>query len=84
MSVHKDLAMHAKKQNEIYNQFSALDQERESYIEEAVSLCKQGRPFTIEKINKVTDMINRLPRLRVIPDRKNVTDEMIEDYVKTL
>lgn len=84
MSVHKDLALHAKKQNEIYNQFLALDRDRESYIEEAVSLYKQGLPFTTEKINQVTDIINRLPKLRIIPERKNVTAEMIEDYIKRL
>jgi hypothetical protein len=84
MSVHKDLAQHAAKQNEVYNQFLALDQEREFSIEEAIALCQQGSPFTTDKINTVTDRINRLPELRIIPKRKKVTIEMIEEYVKKL
>ncbi|MDQ0220634.1 DUF2533 family protein [Peribacillus cavernae] len=84
MSVHKDLAIHARKQNEIYNHFLSLDQERENYIEQTVALCKQGRPFTTDKINEITNEMNRLPKLRIIPNRRNVTADMIEEYVKTL
>jgi hypothetical protein len=84
MSVHKAISQHANKQNKIFKEFLALDQEREYYIEEAVTLCKQGRAFSTDKINEVTDKINRLATLRVIPTRKNVTVEMIQEYVKTL
>ncbi|WP_409304196.1 DUF2533 family protein [Peribacillus sp. SCS-155] len=84
MSVHKDLAQHAANQNKIYNQFQALDQERERYIEEAVSLCQKGLPFTTDKINAVTDKMNRLPELRITEKRKFVTAEMIQEYVKTV
>ena len=83
MSVHKDLAQHAKNQNEIYQQFLALDQLREQYIEEVVQLCKQGSPFSTDEINKVTDSINKLS-LRFIPTRKCVTNDMIREYVNTL
>ncbi|WHY88816.1 DUF2533 family protein [Neobacillus novalis] len=83
MSVHKDLIKHAANQNKTYQLFLSLDQQRESYIEEAVELCKQGNPFSTEKINEVTNKMNKL-NLRFIPIRKNVTVEMVQDYVKSL
>jgi hypothetical protein len=83
MSVHKDLIKHAENQNKTYQEFLALDQQRENYIEEAVELCKKGETFSTDKINEVTNKINRI-NLRIIPDRKNVTGEMIHEYVKSI
>ncbi|RFU64719.1 DUF2533 family protein [Peribacillus glennii] len=84
MSVHKDLIKHANKQHQTYKQFLALDEERERYIQEAVLLCQQGKSFTTAKINEVTDRINLLAKLRVVPSRKNVTGQMIEEYVNKI
>ncbi|MDQ1002382.1 hypothetical protein QFZ28_002782 [Neobacillus niacini] len=81
MSVHKDLIKHAKNQNQSYQEFKALDELREKYIAEAVELCKQGKPFTTDKINDVTNKMNRI-NLRIISLRKNVTTEMVQEYVK--
>ncbi|MFJ5714845.1 DUF2533 family protein [Neobacillus sp. NPDC093127] len=83
MSVHKDLIKHAANQNKTYQEFLALDQQRENFIEEAIALCKQGIPFSTEKINEVPKKINKL-NLRFIPIRKHVTVEMVLDYVKSL
>ncbi|PLR91674.1 YpbS family protein [Bacillus sp. T33-2] len=83
MSVHKALALHAEKQNRFYKEFLVLDQKRETYIEEAVTLCKQGIPFTTDKINEVTREMNRI-NLRIIPTRKYVTAEMVREYVTKL
>ncbi|WP_066304799.1 DUF2533 family protein [Bacillus sp. FJAT-29814] len=83
MSVHKDLINHAANQNKLYQEFLALDQQRELYIEEAVELCKQGKLFTTDKINEVTNRMNKI-NLRITSIRKNVTVEMVQDYVKTL
>jgi hypothetical protein len=83
MSVHKDLIKHAKNQNQSYQEFKALDELREKYIAEAVELCKQGKPFTTDKINDVTNKMNRI-NLRIISLRKNVTTEMVQEYVKSL
>ena len=80
MSVHKDLIKHAANQHETYQEFMALDQQREQYIEEAIELCKQGQPFSTDKINAVTNRINKI-NLRFIPTRKNVTGEMIQEFV---
>ncbi len=81
MSVHKDLISHAANQHETYQQFLALDQQREQFIEEAIELCKQGRPFSTDKINEVTNRINKI-NLRFIPTRQNVTVEMVQAFVK--
>jgi hypothetical protein len=83
MSVHKDLIKHAKNQNQSYQEFKALDELREKYIEEAIELCKQGQPFTTDKINEVTNKMNRI-NLRIISLRKTVTTEMVQEYVNSL
>jgi hypothetical protein len=83
MSVHKDLIKHAKNQNQSYQEFKVLDELREKYIEEAAELCRQGKPFTTDKINKVTNEMNRI-NLRIISLRKNVTTEMVQEYVNSL
>ncbi|HLU21600.1 MAG TPA: DUF2533 family protein [Bacillaceae bacterium] len=80
MSVHLELAQHAKNQNAMYNRFLELDQQRELYIEEAITLCKQGKFFSTEKINAVTREINKI-NLRFIPTRQLVTPEMVQEYV---
>ncbi|MFP5108063.1 DUF2533 family protein [Neobacillus sp. C211] len=81
MSVHKDLIKHAANQHETYQKFLALDQQREQYIEEAIELCKQGKPFSTDKINAVTNSINKI-NLRFIPTRQTVTGEMVQEFVK--
>jgi hypothetical protein len=81
MSVHIELAKHAEKQNKMYQAFLELDQTRETYIEEAIELCKKGEAFSTDKINRVTDKINKM-NLRFIPFRKYVSVEMVKEYVK--
>ncbi|MBT2755184.1 DUF2533 family protein [Mesobacillus foraminis] len=83
MSVHMELAQHAGKQNKMYQQFLKLDNMRETYIEEAVAQCKEGKPFTTDKINEVTNAMNKI-NLRFTPVRKIVTSEMVREYAETL
>ncbi|MFJ7726327.1 DUF2533 family protein [Neobacillus sp. NPDC097160] len=83
MSVHKDLIKHAANQNKTYQVFQELDQQRERYIEQAVELCKQGLPFSTDKINQVTNRMNKI-NLRFVPTMKFVTGEMVQDYVQSL
>jgi hypothetical protein len=83
MSVHKELAQHAEKMNSVYKVYLQLDQQREFYIEEAVQLCQQELPFSTHKINEVTDRINGL-NLRFVPFKKNVTPQMVKEYVGKL
>ena len=84
MGVHKDLELHAQKQNQLYRKFTSLDQQREEYIQEAVELCKAGKDFTTDRINEVTEQINILANQRLIPTRELVTTEMVHEYVESL
>jgi hypothetical protein len=84
MSVHKAISDHSKKQNSIAKEFIRLDEQRENYIEEAVSLCLKGEPFSTDKINKVTKRINDEARLGIVPERKFVTVEMVKEYCAKL
>ena len=84
MSVHKALSLHAQKQNQLFTEFTTLDQKREDYIQEAVELCKDGKAFTTDKINEVTKQINFIANERFIPSRKLVTPEMVQEYVRVL
>jgi len=80
MSVHKAITEHVNNQNKRIQDFLALDQLREQYIEEALELCKQGKSFTTDKINEVTKQINELARQGAVPTRKLVTVEMVREY----
>ncbi|MFD2679225.1 YpbS family protein [Bacillus seohaeanensis] len=84
MSVHKEISAHSTKQHQIAKQFWALDQQRELYIEEAVSLCKEGKEFTTDSINLISKRINELAKNGVAPTRKFVTPEMVHEYVQKL
>ncbi|CAG9623691.1 YpbS family protein [Sutcliffiella rhizosphaerae] len=81
MSVHKEISEHSRKQNQVVMNFLQLDQQREAFIEEAVILCQQKKPFTTAKINEVTKKINELARKGIAPQRKMVTAEMVEEFV---
>ena len=80
MSVHKDLAQHAEKQNKKYQRFMELNDLRETYIEDAVQLCSERKPFSTDKINEITRQMNQI-NLTFIPEMKFVSAEMISDYV---
>ena len=84
MSVHKEISKHSNKQNQLVQQFMRLDGQREKAIEEAVQLCSAGKPFSTDRINQVTNEINVLARQGVVPQRKLVTTEMVEEYVSRL
>ncbi|WP_417900075.1 YpbS family protein [Bacillus haimaensis] len=81
MSVHKQISEHSRKQNQIVSTFLKLEQQRENFIEEAIVLCKQKKPFTTDKINQVTKQINELARKGIAPQRMLVTKEMVEEFV---
>jgi hypothetical protein len=84
MSVHKEITTHVNQANKRITDFLTLDQKREFYIEEAVELCKQGKAFSTEKINEVTNQINELAKQGIVPARKNVTIEMVREYVNRM
>ena len=84
MSVHKQISKHIEKQQQKIKKFHELEEQRELYIEEAVQKCKQAKPFSVQNINIVTEKINELAKTGIVPTRKIVTKEMIEEYVHRL
>jgi hypothetical protein len=82
MSVHKALSKHVNGLNEIIKEYVTLDKKREALIDEACNLCREGKPFSTEKINEVTEQMNILSkRIENLPERKFVTPQMVLDYV---
>jgi hypothetical protein len=84
MSVHKAITEHSNKQNAIAKEFIMLDQQREYYIEEAVSFCLKGETFSTDKINEITKKINDEAKLGIVPERKYVTVDMVKEYCSSL
>jgi hypothetical protein len=84
MSVHKAITKHSTKQNHLVQQFIRLDEERELAIDEAVKRCQAGDAFSTGRINEVTQKINALARQGVVPQRKLVTKQMVEEYAGRL
>ncbi|MBM6619311.1 YpbS family protein [Bacillus suaedaesalsae] len=84
MSVHKEISAHSSKQHELVKQFLMLEGQRERFIDDAVSLCLEGKEFSTESINKVTLQINELAKQGIIPVRKLVTEHMVQEYATKL
>lgn len=83
MSVHKALTKHVNGLSQLIKEFAVLDEQRELFIEEACSLCNDGKPFTTDKINEVTERMNQLSRkIENLPERKYVTAQMIAEFVQ--
>ncbi|TLS36716.1 DUF2533 family protein [Pseudalkalibacillus caeni] len=82
MSVHKDISNHLDQKNRIVRMFVKLDQKREELIDEAVKRCRENEPISVDEINDVTTEINELAREGVVPPRKHVTKDMIEEYTE--
>ncbi|WP_078546226.1 DUF2533 family protein [Litchfieldia alkalitelluris] len=79
-NVHEAISKHSQKQHEIVKTFLGLEQQRESFIAEAVALAKENKDFSVEGINRVTAEINRLAKNGIAPTRKLVTKEMVIEY----
>jgi len=80
-NVHEEITRHSKKQHEIVKKFIELEQMRESFIEQAISLAKENKPFDVSAINNVTKQINEHAKNGIVPTRKYVTEEMVKEYV---
>ncbi|QWU44431.1 MULTISPECIES: DUF2533 family protein [Bacillus] len=81
MEVHKAITAHSRKQNEIVKIFLQLDAQREAAIEAAIALASNGKHFSVDAINMVTQQINDLAKRGVAPQRKLVTTDMVMEYV---
>lgn len=79
-NVHEAITNHSKKQHQLVKTFIDLEGKREAFIEEAVHLCKQNKPYMVERINVITKEMNELAQNGIVPVRKYVTEEMVREY----
>lgn len=79
--VHKEISKHSNRQHQIVKTFVQLEAAREAYIEEAIQQCLKNEPFSVEKINAVTDEMNMLAKNGIAPTRKRVTVDMVREFV---
>ncbi|RBW68712.1 DUF2533 family protein [Bacillus taeanensis] len=84
MEVHRSISKHSESQHKRISLFRSLDAQRELAIEDAVRKCQNGEEFSIEAINAVTAEINELANQGIVPTRKLVTKDMIQQYVEKL
>ncbi|WP_077618535.1 YpbS family protein [Bacillus sinesaloumensis] len=79
-NVHEAITKHSNGQHAVVKRFVGLEQQRELFIEEAVTLAKQNKEFTVDKINRVTNEMNQLAQKGIVPLRRLVTVEMVKEY----
>lgn len=84
MSVHEAISRHSTKQHMHLVQFAALDEQREQAIDECVELCRNGLPFTVDRINAITAAIAAHAKQGISPLRSYVTEQMVRDYASKL
>ncbi|WP_248928824.1 YpbS family protein [Paenibacillus hamazuiensis] len=84
MDVREAITAHARKMHRHLEEFVRLDEERELAIDEAVSLCRAGKPFSVDEINRVTALINEHAKHGKSPTRPYVDPSMVEAYVSRL
>ncbi|GGE56745.1 DUF2533 family protein [Priestia taiwanensis] len=84
-NVHEAISKHSQAQHQIVKRFVELEYRREDAIEAAVAKCKNGEEFSIGNINVITEEMNELARTTgIVPVRKYVTPEMVQEYVTRL
>ncbi|MCM3652048.1 DUF2533 family protein [Metabacillus litoralis] len=81
-NVHDAITKHSKNQHNHIQSFLKLEAMRESLIDEAIQLCVSSLPFEVDKINQVTGEMNRLASEGIVPTRKMVTKQMVQDFVQ--
>jgi hypothetical protein len=82
MNVHEAISHHSNKQYQHLEKFKQLDELREQAIDEAVALCTNNQPFTVDKINQATAMIIDHAKHGISPLRQMVTVEMVQQFVQ--
>lgn len=80
-NVHEAITQHSKNQHQHIQSFLKLEAKRELLIEEAIFRCVNSLPFEVEQINNVTSEMNQLASEGIVPTRKLVTKEMVQEFV---
>lgn len=84
MDVREAITAHTRAMHAHLEQFVKLDTMREEAIDQAVSLCKAGQPFSADEINRITALINEHAKHGISPTRRYVDESMIQQYVQKM
>lgn len=76
-AAHSFITGHVYKMNAHLVKFTELDELREQAIERALQQCKNGEPFGVDEINRITAQINEHAKHGISPTRVYVTTEMV-------
>lgn len=82
MSVHIAISKHINKHIDAQQQFKKLDQQREFAIEATLQKAANNEPFDTVEINRITNVMNEIGKKYNFPQRKNVTKEMVLQYLQ--
>ncbi|MGG1575902.1 DUF2533 family protein [Fictibacillus sp. NRS-1165] len=82
MSVHHEISKHSSRQHAIVSEFLKLEKRREELIDIAVDHCTKGQPFDVAEINEVSRQMNHLAQKGIVPQRKLITEQMVEEFVQ--
>lgn len=84
MSVHHDISKHSNDQHARVEKFKELELKREELIESALNKCRENQSYAeiLENINGITEEMNDLARKGIVPQRKKVTKQMVEEYCR--
>ena len=82
MSVHLKIKEQINTFIQAEKNYRALDEEREWLIEEVLNAARQGKQLLIAEVNDVTEKMNVLAKKHGFPLRKNVTKEMVIEFLE--
>lgn len=84
MSVHLQLSEQVNKRLAAEKEYQRLDALREKEIEKTLNDAQHSQDFSVTSINQITESMNELTKqYSGFPLRKNVTKDMIKDYLAT-
>lgn len=86
MEVHRSLTKHIQTKEQQISRFRELDFRREAAIERVLEARRAGQPYSLTEVNEYTRGIKQLAADTGLnlPERKYVTEEMVEAYVQRL
>jgi hypothetical protein len=61
--------------------YRELDLKREESIEKVVNDAKANKPFSLVEVNAITEELNNLSKYFRFPMRKQVTKEMVLEFI---
>ncbi|WP_100372222.1 DUF2533 family protein [Bacillus sp. FJAT-45037] len=80
-NVHAQISEQVKNHRQAQKEFLALDAKREQAIDRVLKEAKKGLHISVQEINSITKEMNEIASTFYFPPRKEVTHDMILDYL---